>query len=202
MFDKNKAKIKKPENDRNFPAQTVITDIQGPWSVSFDPKWGGPEQVTFATLQDWTKHPKEGIKYYSGIATYTKTFDLPQNILKENQDIFLNLGEVNNMARVRLNGQDLGVIWTAPWHVNITKAVKQKDNNLEIDIANLWPNRLIGDEQKPNDGVVNRQWPQWLLDGTPRTSGRYTFTTHQYYKADSPLLKSGLLGPLKIVAIP
>lgn len=110
----------------------------------------------------------------------------------------MNLGEVKNMARVKLNGNDLGVVWTAPWQVEITDYVKNENNILEIDVANLWINRLIGDELLPDDGIKNSQWPDWLLNNTPRTSGRYTFTTHRYYKKYNPLVMSGLLGPVVI----
>lgn len=175
--------------------QTLI----GPWTVSFDPRWGGPGSVVFDALTDWTLRPEEGIKYYSGIATYHKTFDLGEEIyLDKNTRTYLNLGEVRNMARVRLNGKDLGVVWCAPWQVEITKALKTKGNRLEIEIANLWPNRMIGDENEPYDGVVDNKWPDWLLKGTPRPTSRYTFTTYRFYKKGDPLLPSGLLGPVSI----
>ena len=112
--------------------------------------------------------------------------------------MYLDLGKVSNMARVRLNGRDLGVVWTAPWSVDITKAVKAKGNQLEIEVVNLWPNRLIGDEQLPDDGIRRGQWPDWLKEGKPRTSSRYTFTTFKHYSKDSPLLESGLIGPVTV----
>jgi len=203
IFDKNdKSNIKKASNKKNFPELIGITEVKGPWIVSFDPKWGGMENVTFEKLEDWTTRPEDGIKYYSGIAVYRKNFDIPEEkIIRENVEYYLDLGEVNNLARVRLNGEDLGVTWTAPWRINITNAVKQKVNRLEIDIVNLWPNRLIGDEKLSDDGIKEGQWPDWLLENKPRTSGRYTFTTKKYYKKDSPLLKSGLIGPVKILAV-
>ena len=183
----------------NFPANKKVATLTGPWAVSFDPKWGGPEKVTFDHLVDWTSRPEEGIKYYSGIAVYRKNFDvsvLPAS--PANGRFYLDLGEVKNLARVKLNGHDLDVVWTAPWKVDITEILKQKGNQLEIDIANLWPNRLIGDQQMPDDGVKDDKWPEWLLKDKKRTSGRYTFTTYNPYKKESPLLKSGLLGPVTI----
>jgi hypothetical protein len=203
IFDKNdRSETKKSSTKKNFPEIVLVADIEGPWNVSFDPKWGGIENVTFEKLEDWTTRPEDGIKHYSGIAVYRKNFDLPEeNIIKENVEYYLDLGEVNNLARIRLNGDDLGVIWTDPWRINITNAVKQKVNQLEIEVVNLWPNRLIGDEKFPDDGIKNGHWPDWLLENKPRTSGRYTFTTKKYYKKDSPLLKSGLIGPVKIMAV-
>jgi hypothetical protein len=149
--------------------------LSGPWTVKFDPEWGGPESVVFDKLQDWTKRPEEGIKYYSGKATYHKTFDLPELLRESNRKIHLNLGKLNNVAQVRLNGKDLGIVWTAPWNV----AVLSTGNNLEIEVVNLWPNRLIGDARLPE-------------------AKRLTTTNVKKFKPDSPLLESGLLGPVTL----
>jgi hypothetical protein len=185
---------------KNFPEKTEIARISGSWQVSFDPKWGGPERVSFDSLTDWTTRAEEGIKYYSGTALYRKIFDFSKaNSQDKNAHFYLNLGEVKNLARIRLNGQDLGVVWTAPWSVDITGAVKESGNVLEIEIVNLWPNRLIGDEKLSDDGIQGGKWPEWLLNGQKRTSGRYTFTTFKHYTKDSPLLKSGLIGPVTIL---
>ncbi|MFZ1288779.1 MAG: glycosyl hydrolase [Melioribacteraceae bacterium] len=173
-------------------------NIMGDWNISFDPKWGGPEKVVFYNLDDWSKRTEEGIKYYSGTAVYKKNFDLNENDL-DSHELFLELGEVHNIARVRLNEKDLGIVWTAPLQIDITKSVKTGINYLEIEVTNLWVNRLIGDEQLPFDGVINGEWPNWLLSGKQRTSGRFTFTTSTFYKKDSVLLKSGLIGPVKII---
>ncbi len=184
---------------KNFPEIETISELEGEWNVSFDPKWGAPEKIIFDKLEDWSKRPEEGIRYYSGIATYNKSFDFPKlDNSKIYTDLYLNLGEVKNLARVRLNGKYLGIIWTSPWQVKITDVVKDEGNQLEIEVVNLWANRLIGDENKPDDGVKDGKWPEWLLEGKPRTSGRYTFTTHRYYKKDMPLQASGLLGPVVI----
>lgn len=201
VFDRSKTSITaKPAVGRNFPDMKDAGVIEGPWTVSFDPKWGGPESAVFDELTDWTSRPEDGIRYYSGMAAYRKTFDLPERAgMKTGAGMYLDLGEVHAMARVRLNGKDLGVIWTAPWRVDISSAAKRTGNLLEIEVANLWANRLIGDERLPDDGVKDGKWPDWLLNGTPRTSGRYTFTTNRYYRVDSPLQKSGLIGPVKIL---
>jgi hypothetical protein len=177
--------------------------LEGPWEVSFDPKWGGPKSVIFNQLSDWSTHKDPGIKYYSGIAVYKKLFDAPADF--ESLSVgainkwLLDLGEVKNMARVRLNGKDLGVVWTAPWQVDISSALKARDNILEVEIANLWPNRLIGDELLPDDGIKDGRWPEWLLKGEPRPSRRFSFTTFKHYNKDSKLFKSGLLGPVSLI---
>jgi hypothetical protein len=192
----------------NFPAVTEIQTIDGPWDVRFDPKWGGPERIVFESLDDWSRRPEAGIRFYSGTAVYAKTFDAPSTTKgsgAEGGELWLDLGTVKNIAAVRLNGRDLGVVWCKPWRVEITKTVKPKGNRLEIRVANLWPNRLIGDEREAPDAAYAKggnlvRWPDWLLRGEPRPSpGRRAFSTWKHYDEDSPLLPSGLLGPVKLV---
>jgi hypothetical protein len=179
---------------KNFTTPVIVATLNGPWDVSFDPKWGGPKNIIFDDLQDWTLRPEDGIKYYSGLATYTKTFDMTATTGK----LFIDLGQIKNLARVKLNGKDLGVVWTAPWRVEIPAGLLQKQNKLEIEVANLWPNRLIGDQQLPNDGPANGKWPEWLLKGEPRKSKRYTFTSFNPYNKNTKLLSSGLMGPVTV----
>lgn len=187
-------------NTKNFAQAKVVKTLTGPWQVSFDPKWGGPKQIQFNELKDWTQRPEDGIKHYSGTAVYHKAFDLPKNIIvQKNKKISLDLGEVSNMARVKVNGKDVGVIWTAPWKIDISTAGLKTHNQLEIEVVNLWANRLIGDAKIPGDGIKgDNLWPEWLVKGQSRTSRRFTFTTYEFYTKDSPLLKSGLVGPVTI----
>jgi hypothetical protein len=100
------------------------------------------------------------------------------------------------MAQVKLNGKDAGTVWTYPWKLDITSLIKSKNNLLEIKVANLWINRLIGDENLPDDGIRQGEWPDWIIRREKRPGKRYTFTTYKHYSADSPLEKSGLLGPV------
>jgi alpha-L-rhamnosidase/Bacterial Ig-like domain len=171
------AAVASPPNADNFPALNPVTVLAGAWQVAFDPAWGGPASVVFDQLVDWTTRSEPGIRYYSGTATYRKTFDMPAGADGELQ---LDLGTVRDMARVRLNGQDLGVVWTAPWRVAIKDIVQPTGNLLEIDIVNRWPNRLIGDAALP-------------------AADRFTKTNVTTYTASSPLLPSGLLGPVLIL---
>ncbi|HBB91356.1 MAG TPA: glycosyl hydrolase [Bacteroidales bacterium] len=183
----------------DFPLHATEFTLNGPWTVSFDTAWGGPAKIVLDKLEDWSKRPEEGIRYYSGTARYSIGFDVPDlTAEKMRNGIYLDLGVVKNMARVTLNGKDLGVMWTSPWRINISKAIRYKSNTLEVEVVNLWINRLIGDEHLPDDGIKDGRWPDWLLNGTARTSGRYTFTTHRFYGKDSPLAESGLVGPVKI----
>lgn len=192
---------KDPESISIGAANPSAEEIAGPWEVSFDPKWGGPAKVTFEKLDDWSKHPEAGIKYYSGAATYRKTFAYQPSDSKSK--LHLNLGKVAVMARVKLNGCDLGILWKPPYRVDITGAIKPGDNQLEIQVVNLWPNRLIGDEQLPEDSERKgngtlKQWPQWLLDGKPSPAGRFTFSSWRLWKKEDALQPSGLIGPVTL----
>jgi hypothetical protein len=163
---------------RNFPALRPLVELTGPWQVAFDPQWGGPAMVTFEALDDWSKRSEPGIKHYSGLSVYRQRFDAPPTASQS--AVHLDLGIVRNLAGVRLNGRDLGVVWCSPWRVDISAALRPAGNELEITVANLWPNRLIGDLALPE-------------------AERRTWTTRNPFKADTPLLESGLLGPVRLL---
>lgn len=182
---------------KNFYTKQVIAKIKGRCEFTFVLNWGGPEKVTFDQLEDQIEKPEEGIKYYSVKAFYNKYFDCEQ--ADSGKKFFINLGNVSVMARVKLNGKDLGIVWTTPLEVKITDAVQKSNNKLEIEVVNLWGNRLIGDEAFEDDGIVNGQWPEWILNDEARPSKRYTFTSFKHYTKDSPLQSSGLLGPVTIL---
>ena len=165
----------------NFPSLEAVAELAGPWRVAFDPKWGGPESAVFETLDDWSKRPEEGIRYYSGTATYRKGFDLPETLRQPGRRLYLDLGRIKHVASVRLNGKDLGVVWAAPWRVEITGAVKASDNALEIDVVNLWPNRLIGDAKLPVEKRLTKT------------------NVQKFYRGQYPLMESGLLGSVRLL---
>ena len=119
------------------------------------------------------------------------------------KSLWLDLGRVKNLAEVSLNGKPLGILWKPPFRVDVSGAAQPGKNKLEIKVTNLWPNRLIGDEQLAEDRVWNgkklKEWPQWVLDGKPSSTGRFTFTTWHHWTKDDALLESGLLGPVRII---
>lgn len=156
-----------------------IADIPGPWQVQFDPKWGGPAQTRFDTLIDWTKSPDDGIRFYSGTARYRTTFDFPN---PPKGAISIDLGEVRELAEVWLNGKNLGIVWAPPFRVDVGNKLKKTGNVLEIRVTNFWPNRIIGDAKHPE----NRP---------------FTKTNILKLTAETPLMPSGLLGPVRVVAI-
>ena len=167
------------KGQENFPKATPAATLEGAWEVSFDPEWGGPEKITFPKLQDWIQRKEEGIRHYSGTAAYHKVFDFP-NI--SGRTVYLDLGRVHEMAEVTLNGKKLGVVWCAPWRIDITDALKSKDNQLVIKVANLWTNRLLGDSAEPAEKRLTR--------------------TALPYRAGGTLKPSGLLGPVRIMVNP
>lgn len=165
----------------NFASVESAQELSGPWQVQFGNAWSDPTNVTFERLEDWTQRPERDLRHYSGIGTYRKTFEVPagSSLLTRGARTFLDLGTVRHLARVRLNGRDLGVAWCAPWRVEATGALRPGRNELEIEVANLWINRLIGDAALPE-------------------AQRRTWTSVNPYAADAPLVSSGLLGPVRL----
>jgi len=183
--------------------------ISGPWDVNFALGWGAPENIQFPELISWSDHAEEGIRHFSGKATYSKKVMITASMLKKNQQLFLDLGKVEVIARVILNGKDLGILWKKPFLVNVTSAANEGQNLLEIMVVNLWPNRIIGDANLPEDcswstengsgsGVpaTLTEYPKWFVDNEPSPTGRFTFSIIKVWSKDDALRKSGLLGPV------
>jgi hypothetical protein len=185
---------------RNFPTLKQLAAISGPWTVAFDTRWGAPQSVVFQQLDDWIQRPEPSIRYYSGTATYRNTFSIARGSGKR---IYLHLGEVKNLAQVRINGHDAGVVWTAPWCVEIGRYLRPGTNELEIDVVNLWPNRLIGDGDLPKDQRLTktnvRTYEHTLPEGF---SCWWEPECEERKKTGAPakLLSSGLLGPVKLLS--
>jgi hypothetical protein len=165
------------------PVQTKAVELQtlsGPWNVSFEAGRGAPSQQTFDQLISWPDSPVPGVRYFSGHATYRKTFDLSAADLR-GRGVKLDLGEVREIAAVKVNGKTLPTVWRPPYVVDVSKALRPGRNELAVTVVNLWPNRLIGDQQPGATTVA--------------------FAPQSPYRATSPLLPSGLLGPVKLLAV-
>ena len=172
---------KQTTQTENFPAIKKVIALDGKYTVDFLNKELGPKDpVVFNELSDWSESDDEQIKYYSGTATYTKTFVLDE--LEQHQKLYINLGKVSVMAKVKLNGKYLGGLWMAPYRLNITDAVKAGENKLEIEVVNLWRNQLIKDKSRPE-------------------REKYTWLVTDDIMPESALQSSGLLGPVKIETI-
>jgi len=149
--------------------------VTGPWQVEFEPGLGAPAKATFPELISWSEHPDEGIRYFSGHATYHNKFKVPPDLLGDDRRVLLDLGEVEVAASVRVNGNDLGILWHAPYEIDVTDVLKPGENSLTIRVVNLWPNRLIGDQRLPKEK-------------------RISYSVEKFYNATDDLLPSGLLG--------
>ena len=183
--------------------------VDGGWTVRFPHGFapnavaeGADEIVEFPRLSDWKDHPADGVRYFSGTATYVKTIDGLS--VGANERVILDLGNVREVARVTVNGKRLPALWKPPFEVDITEAAKTGSAKLEVEIANLWANRLIGDDRLcaddcawGKDGDIKRI-PDWVREGRKSPTGRMTFTTWKHWKKTDDLLSSGLLGPVTI----
>src|SRR5579885_933631 len=163
------------------PVESQLATVDGPWNVSFEPGRGAPATATFDKLISWSDSTDAGVKYFSGIGTYTKTIQAPADWFKSGAKLWIDLGDVKNLAVVTVNGKQLGTVWHAPYRVDATSALKPGANDVSIQVINAWVNRLIGDQQP---GAT-----------------KYTFADVKPYKANSPLLPSGLLGPVVIESV-
>lgn len=175
--------------------------LPGPWELRLPPNLGAPALVKLDKLISWPDSLDEGVKYFSGTATYSTTLTVSPELLQPGHVLMLDLGNVREIARVSLNGRDLGLLWRGPFRVDITSAARPGPNRLEVQVTNLWVNRLIGDEQLPDDceytpGGPIAKWPQWLLEGKPRPGPRVAFAVWKHWHKDDPLQESGLLGPV------
>jgi len=178
VFRSGAAKAADSGVEGNYPEPAVLAELNGPWTVQFDPARRGPkEPVVFETLQDWTMSADEQIRYYSGTAVYTSKFTLDQ--LPAGKAVKIDLGALTAMAKVSVNGTEVGGVWTPPYELDITNALQSGENELTVEVVNTWMNRLIGDQKIPE-------------------AERPTWCPVNPYKADSPLQPSGLLGPVTI----
>lgn len=166
------------------PHRADLLTLAGPWTVAFQPERGAPPRAVLPQLASWSDNADPGVRYFSGTATYTRDLNVAKDWLRAGQRIYLDLGEVREVAQVLVNGQDGGIAWKPPYRVDVTRALRPGRNKVEIRVTNLWPNRLIGDQQP---GAAKVTW-------TPSSP---LFRKNQW-QADGKLLPSGLLGPVRL----
>ncbi|MGC9261703.1 MAG: glycosyl hydrolase [Phycisphaerae bacterium] len=197
----------------NIPALPASIPLTGPWNVAFAPHWGAPHNVVFQKLTSWTASGNPGIKYFSGTAMYTRRVSIPADFIGSGKRVILHLGSLHDIAQVWVNGVDTGVLWHAPFKVDVTAAIRSGINRIRIAVTNTWVNRLIGDQQHPSGlhwgsmrtvgpmhvGRPLVRFPKWVVDGTSSPfTDHYTFETWNYYTKHSPLHRSGLFGPVSL----
>lgn len=198
--------------------------VAGPWTVRFQPGRGAPESVVLPKLESLSHHADDGVRHFSGTATYQRSITVPASALGKGRRVYLDLGRVEVLSGVSVNGKDLGVVWKEPYRVDITDVVKPGANSVSLAVTNLWANRMIADAALPEEGnFVDAEWqigeklaadgkkvpvmarkitalPDWYKAGEAKPAGgRVTFTPWTFYGKDEPLLDSGLLGPVRLV---
>jgi len=161
--------------------ENPVATLSGPWTLKFQEERGAPDEAVFEDLSPWNTNEDPGIKYFSGTASYSKELEVPADWISAGSELWLDLGEVKNLAEVFVNGESLGIVWKKPFRVKLSGALKAGTNQLTLQVTNLWVNRLIGDQQ-------------------PDVTNPISYTTQAFYQADSPLLPSGLLGPVMLVS--
>jgi alpha-L-rhamnosidase len=172
-----------PSRQLPHPVSTALASVNGPWQVTFPPNWGAPPQVRFDDLVSWTTYPDDGVKYFSGTAVYAKDIEVSPDWLKQGAKLMLDLGRVKEIAEVSVNGTPAGgILWKPPFAADVTAALRPGTNHLEIRVTNLWPNRIIGDRQ-------------------PNAAKHYAWLDYKPFRADTPLLESGLLGPVSLNSV-
>jgi hypothetical protein len=201
---------KQKVNVTDIPSPQILS---GDWQVSFMQQYGLEKTVTFDTLVNFKDHSDPEINAYSGISRYQKDFTLSNGLLASGQRIILDLGELSDSAQVFINGVDAGVTWIAPFTLDVTNYLQAGKNSIRIDLASSWINRLISDEAYPDysqlwrkDGKPVRVMPSWYTDNKPlprsgEKGKRITFTTYKFVNKNDPLVDSGLLGPVSLLAI-
>lgn len=170
-------------------SRELMMMLDAPWNVAFDTRYGGPEEKIFEKLTLWNESDEPGVRYYSGVATYTTEFELSDE--QAAQALILTLGEVHDIADVRLNGEELGVVWTDPWEIPLGAAARAGKNRLEIDVVNCWRNRLIGDAGLESEERYTKT--NVVLEKTAEKTPPY-----RGYVSTDALQPSGLLGPVEI----
>src|SRR6185437_4951607 len=172
-----------PSRTLPHPVSAQLATVEGPWQVNFPANWGAPPEITLDKLASWTASAEDGVKYFSGTATYLKEINAPEEWFASGAKIMLDLGTVKEIAELSVNGKPVGgILWKPPFHADVTGLLKPGPNRLEIKVTNLWPNRIIVDQQ-------------------PNAAKHYTWTDYRPYTKDSPLLESGLIGPVTIARL-
>ncbi|MCA1995601.1 MAG: hypothetical protein LDL56_00050 [Armatimonadetes bacterium] len=178
--------------------------LPGPWSLRLPVADRGGASLVLQRLQSWSEMEDPAVRHFSGTAVYETSFDLPDGFLAEGRRVDLDLGRVEVVAEVELNGRSLGTLWHSPFRVDATGALRAQGNRLVVRVTNLWINRLIGDEELPPepgrrpDGTMER-WPDWLETNGKSPTGRITFGSWLLWRRGEPLAPSGLLGPVRLI---
>jgi hypothetical protein len=185
--------------------------VTGAWSVDLAPAVGSPGKIELPALKSLSESDDAQVRYFSGTATYRTTVNVDAALLGASKRVELDLGDVRDLVTVRVNGKNIGVLWHPPFACDITSALQPGANTLELGVANTWHNRLVGDEQFPPDfefgtdrgvdkGRALKAYPDWFVKNQPRPeTNRFAFVNWFYHRKDTPLIPSGLIGPVQLI---
>ncbi len=194
---------------QNLKDLAAPLNLSSNWELNFSSNGTPAQPISLSQLVSWTKLPSVNQKYFSGSATYRKAVRMPAPVSTSDNRYYLDLGRVGVIAEISWNRKPIATLWRPPFVGDVTEAIRSGENELEVKVVNLWPNRIIGDDHLQDDcewrsstpgaiGTALAGWPNWLLEGRPRPSARLTFSTWKFYTKESPLLESGLLGPVTL----
>lgn len=182
----------------------AVKELSGAWELEFDTNWGGPSKIIFNELSDWIQHSDDAVKHYSGTAKYAKNFSITKHELAAKK-LYLDLGSVQQIAEITVNGKEAGTLWKPPFALDIRPLLKEGQNTLEVKVTNTWVNRLIGDEALPDTSgyrMVGDTVPWLNANEKPPKSQRVTFTGYNFFQKEKSrvLQSSGLLGPVRLIS--
>ncbi|RPD41239.1 glycosyl hydrolase [Chitinophaga barathri] len=192
------------EHEIKVTDKCTVQTVKGPWQLYFEPERGAPANISLPELISLHRHRDFNVRHFSGMVTYKKRIIISPAALQKGKRIFLDLGRVEVVADVSVNGKEAGLCWKEPYRLDITRFIKPGENSLSIQVATLWPNRQIGDEQLPVENVFTpsryiSKMPEWFVQNKPNPGRRITFATWNNYKPEDPLLEAGLLGPVRLI---
>ena len=191
---------------KDVPASQTLS---GSWQVEFQGKYGLDKTFTFDNLINWKDSTNKAIQAYSGIASYRQTFTVNDDLIDDTHQVYLDLGNVSDTAQVFINGKEVGVTWIAPFKLEVSDFLQRGDNDIRVDVASSWINRMITDEAYPDTsglwddkGNMVKTMPAWYTENKPLPQGkRQTFTTYKFINKTDPLVDAGLIGPVTLSAV-
>lgn len=192
------------EHEIKVTDKCAVQRVKGPWQLYFEPGRGAPPNVSLRELISLHRHADFNVRHFSGMVTYKKRIIITSAALQKGKRVFLDLGRVEVIANVSINGKEAALCWKEPYRLDITRFIKPGENSLSIQVATLWPNRQIGDEQLPAENSFTPShyistMPEWFVQNKRNPGRRITFATWNNYKPEDPLLEAGLLGPVRLI---
>jgi hypothetical protein len=192
------------EHEIKVKDKCAVQSVKGAWQLYFEPDRGAPPNVNLPELISLHRHADFNVRHFSGIVTYKKRIIVPSAAFQKGKRVFLDLGRVEVIANVSINGKEAGLCWKEPYRLDITSFIKPGGNSLSIEVATLWPNRQIGDEQLPAENSFTPShyisaMPEWFVQNKRNPGRRITFATWNNYRSEDPLLEAGLLGPVQLI---